>query len=151
MSVSCHDEKRNIPVLSLLLTSLLAELLGQRILKNDLSSMCCCGSGKEKDRREKVKERKIIKINTTRGKVNWLSLLYWLKIDRAQMASFPILPKCVSQFYMKEHFFNTIIMIWLWDKSKKLIHKVKISILKTIPETKSAHEKFSEALIFQQY
>lgn len=33
-----------------LLTSLLTELLGQSILENDLSSMCCCGSNGKKDR-----------------------------------------------------------------------------------------------------
>lgn len=38
--------------LLLQLTSLLAELLGQRILEKDLSSMCSCGSGKRQREEE---------------------------------------------------------------------------------------------------
>lgn len=40
------EEGRGVYVLSLLLTSLLTELLGESIFENDLSSMCCCGSGR---------------------------------------------------------------------------------------------------------
>lgn len=44
-------------VLLLLLTSLLTELLGQSVFENDLSSMCCCGSERERNmKRERERE-----------------------------------------------------------------------------------------------
>lgn len=51
MNFCLHVQGRGVyvsVVLLMLLTSLLTELLGQSILENDLSSMCCCGSKRQK-------------------------------------------------------------------------------------------------------
>lgn len=86
--VSVIKGERDICVSSLLLllTSLLTELLGQSILENDLSSVCCCGSERKKKSNQ---ERKSINTNSTESKVNSSLLNIWRSIKH-RWHNFPL-------------------------------------------------------------
>lgn len=62
--------KRGMHATSLILTTLLTELLGQRVFEKDLSSICCRGAEKkQKERREKQRRREnhYLKIKQKKG------------------------------------------------------------------------------------
>ena len=95
------------------LTSLLTELLGQSILENDLSAMCCCGAEEEKEKEgcqeRNGKERRSIdtSTNSATAKVNW-SVLNMCRLIQHRWHHFPLKPTKTSS--IRGHFLKFIMM-----------------------------------------